>query len=89
MSEPQVCDHCPDTLAAPTFLWGEFPPGQRQNTGHCLIHMGDRHDSVVANNEETGSTGNNKQVCKRKKPSCQKKQQGKFDFALDSGPANG
>jgi len=72
MSEPQVCDHCPDTLAAPTFLWGEFPPGQRQNTGHCLIHMGDRHDSVVANYEETGSTGNNKQVCKRKNPAVRK-----------------
>jgi hypothetical protein len=50
--------------------------------------MGDRHDSVVANNEETGSTGNNKQGCKKKTP-LSKKQQGKFGFALDTGAANG
>ena len=34
-SEPQVCDHCPDISAAPTFLWG-VPPGQSQNTGQLL-----------------------------------------------------
>jgi hypothetical protein len=43
-----------------------------------LIHMGDRHDSVVANNEETGSTGNNKQVCKRKKTQLSEKTAGKI-----------
>jgi hypothetical protein len=34
--------------------------------------MGDRHYSVVANTEETGSTGNNKQVCKKKKTAVRK-----------------
>ena len=24
-----ICDYCPDTLAAPTFLWGGFPSGRQ------------------------------------------------------------
>lgn len=67
-SEPYRFRSLPGHLGGTNVSLGRFAPGQRQNIGHCLIHMGDRHDSVVANNEETGSTGNNKQVCKKKTP---------------------
>lgn len=53
--EPRICDLCPDTSAAPRFLWGGVPPGRWQFIAHRLIHMGGRHDSVVASIEETGS----------------------------------
>jgi hypothetical protein len=40
--------------------------------------MGDRHDSVVANNEETGSTGNNKTGLQKEKTQLSEKTAGKI-----------
>ena len=42
------------------FSGAGIPPGRRQFIAHRLIHMGDRHDSVVASIEETGSAWNNR-----------------------------
>jgi hypothetical protein len=41
--------------------------------------MGDRHDAVIASNEEAGSTGSSKQVYKRENPVA-KKTAGKIRF---------
>jgi LmbE family N-acetylglucosaminyl deacetylase len=46
-----------------------------------LIQMGDRHDSVVASNEETGSIGSTDQVGKF---NTRRKAAGRFGCALDA-----
>ena len=44
--------------AAPTFLWGGFPPRRQLSIAKPLDpYGGDRHDAVVATIEETGPTG--------------------------------
>jgi len=66
---------------------GQFTARGMQHR-YRLIHMGARHDSVVATDEKTGTTGSTDQIATEGQP-CSKKLQGELTFRLDWRPANG